>query len=65
MWGASSEARKAAAADILGDHRTAPHGMPAAISARRSAGIDAIIRVSAFGEAALTVTPNRPCSLAR
>ena len=38
--------------------------MEASIAARRSAGMVSTIRVVAFGQSALTVTPNRANSLA-
>src|ERR1700751_2780206 len=60
----SSDARKPAAAHISLGAPNRPRGMDASIAAQRSAGMLSTIRVPAFGQRALTVTPNRASSLA-
>ena len=64
MYPASAEARKATTADISLGSAKRLLGIAAVSSAFLSAVIDAIIRVAALGEIALTVTLNRASSLA-
>ncbi|KUN83334.1 hypothetical protein AQJ64_17890 [Streptomyces griseoruber] len=61
---ASREARKPTAAHIPQAAPNLPSGIPTAGSALLPSGTEATNRVSAPGEIALTVTPNRAGSLA-
>ena len=63
-YAASSDARNPTAGQASDGAEKRPIGIAALSSSRRSSGIYATMSVSAFGEMALTVTPNRASSLA-